>query len=162
MLINRKCYFSFCLYWKWPPTFTFYSFSCISLLFIFDWLTTLFFVSFTQTNSHLSLSLSIFLSLNVYLKDGKRMMQVCHIDYHGLGGSWLLIAALILSFHFNFLIFQIHFFESLIHALVWAGLRGSWLLIAALISLFHFHFLIFKFIFWKVDWLGRVLGAVGY
>ena len=75
------------------------------------------------------------------------MMQVCHIDYHGLGGSWLLIAALILSFHFHFLIFHINFFESLIY-IGWGRSRGSWQISAtSILIFFHIHFLIFTYIF---------------
>ena len=60
------------------------------------------------------------------------MMQVCHIDYHGLGGSWLLIAALILSFYFHLFIFHINFFESLIY-IGWGRSRGQ------LANKRHFH-----------------------
>ena len=96
-------------------------------LYLTDWL---FDISFTQTNSYFSLS--ILFNLNVHLKGGKRMMQVCHIDYHRLGGNWLLIAALILSFHFHFLIFHINFFESLIF-IGWGRSRGQ------LANKRHFH-----------------------
>ena len=135
MSINRKCYFTlnkriifkaekcaslnyydFFAYTKngLPLSLSTFSVAYSYFLFLTDWL---FDISVTQTNTYFSLSLSILLNSNIYLKGGKRMMQVCHIDYHGLGGSWLLIAALILSFHFNFIIFHINFFESLIHCL---------------------------------------------
>ena len=111
-------------------------------LYLTDWL---FDISFTQTNSYFSLS--ILFNLNVHLKGGKRMMQVCHIDYHGLGGSWLLIAALILSFHFHFLIFHNIFLKGWF-ILVGAGLGGSWQLSStSILIFFHFHFLSFTYIF---------------